>query len=64
MVLPVAVAVAVAANLGKPAVGAVRRAALRRHGDVVNSFRGQRGGVAHRGGCSTAMGGRPKEARR
>jgi hypothetical protein len=55
---------AVAANLGKPAAGAVRGSALGRHGDVVNSFGGQRGGVAHRGGCSTAMGGRLKEAHR
>jgi hypothetical protein len=27
---------------------------------VVNSIRGQRGGVAHRGGCSMVVGGRPK----
>jgi hypothetical protein len=60
MVLPVAVA----ANPGMPAAGAVRGAALGRHDDVVNSFWGQRGGVAHRGGCSMAVGGRPKEARR
>jgi hypothetical protein len=33
----------VAANPGKPAAGAVRGAALWRHNDVVNSFRGQRG---------------------
>jgi hypothetical protein len=60
MVLPAAVA----ANLGKPAVGAIQGAVLRRHDDVVKSFRGQRGGVAHRGGCSTVMGDRPKEAHR
>jgi hypothetical protein len=34
--------------------------ALGRHGDVVNSIRGQQGGVAHRGNCSTAVGGRPE----
>jgi hypothetical protein len=44
--------VAVAAILGKPAAGVVRGAALGRHDDVVNSFREQQGGVAHRGGCS------------
>jgi hypothetical protein len=27
---------------------------------MVNSIRGQRGGVAHRGGCSTAVGGQPE----
>jgi hypothetical protein len=36
---------------------------LGRHGDVVNSIREQRGGVAHRGGCSTAVGGRPEGIR-
>jgi hypothetical protein len=55
---------AVAANPGKPVAGAVWGAALGRHGDVVNSFRGQRGGVVHRGGCSTVVGGQPKERRR
>jgi hypothetical protein len=35
-----------------------------KHGDVVNSFQGQWGGVAHRGGCYTAVGDRPKEAHR
>jgi hypothetical protein len=59
MVLPAAVA----ANPGKPTAGAVRGAALGQHGDVVSSFLGQREGVAHRGGCSTAVGGRRKEAR-
>jgi hypothetical protein len=58
MVLPMVVAT----NPGKPPVGAVRGAALGRHGDMVNSFQGQREGVAYRGGCSTAVGGRPKEA--
>jgi hypothetical protein len=43
MVLPTTVA----ANPCKPAVGAVRGVALGRHDDVVNSFQGQRGGVAH-----------------
>jgi hypothetical protein len=33
---------------------------LRRHDDVVNSIREQRGGVARRGACSTAVGGRPE----
>jgi hypothetical protein len=60
MVLPVAVAT----NPGKPAAGAVQGAALGWHSDVVNSFRGQRGGVAHRGGCSMVVGGRPKEPHR
>jgi hypothetical protein len=31
---------------------------LGRHDDVVNSIQEQRGGVAHRGGCSTVVGGR------
>jgi hypothetical protein len=34
--------------------------ALGRHDNVVNSIRGQQGGVAHRGGCSTVVGGRPE----
>jgi hypothetical protein len=55
---------AVAANPDKPTAGTVRGAALGRHGYVVNSFWGQWGGVAHRGGCSTVVGGRLKEARR
>jgi hypothetical protein len=33
---------------------------LGRHDDVVISIRGQRGGVAHRGGCSAVVGGRPE----
>jgi hypothetical protein len=33
---------------------------LGRHNDVVNSIREQRGGVAHCGGCSTVVGGRPE----
>jgi hypothetical protein len=37
-----------------------RGAMLGRHGDVVNSSRRQRGVVAHRGGCSTALGGQPE----
>jgi hypothetical protein len=40
--------------------GEARGAALGRHDDVVNSIRGQRGGVAHRGGCSTVVGGWPE----
>jgi hypothetical protein len=60
MVLPVVVV----ANPGKPAVGDVWGVALGQHGDVVNSFQGQRGGVAHQGGCSTVVDGRPKEAHR
>jgi hypothetical protein len=53
---------AVAANPGKLAAGVVRGVALGRHGDVVNSYRRQRGGVAHRGDCSVKVGGQPKEA--
>jgi hypothetical protein len=40
--------------------GEARGAAVGRHGDVVNTIRGQRGGVAHQGGCSMAVGGRPE----
>jgi hypothetical protein len=36
--------------------GEARRAALGSHDNVVNSIRGQRRGVAHRGGCSMAVG--------
>jgi hypothetical protein len=38
-------------------VGEARGAVLGWHGDVVNSIRGQRGGVDHRGGCSMAVAG-------
>jgi hypothetical protein len=42
--------------LGESAVRGGGEEVLGRHGDVVNSIREQRGGVAHRGGCSTAVG--------
>jgi hypothetical protein len=41
---------------GESAVQGGGEEVLGRHGDVVNSIREQRGGVAHRGGCSTAVG--------
>jgi hypothetical protein len=47
------------AGSGLPAAGGAWGAALGRHDDVLNSIRGQRGGVAHQGGCSTVVGGRP-----
>jgi hypothetical protein len=40
--------------------GEAQGAALGQHGDVVNSIHGQWGGVAHRGGCSMVVGGRPQ----
>jgi hypothetical protein len=41
---------------GESAVRGGNEEVLGRHDDVVNSIREQRGGVAHRGGCSTAVG--------
>jgi hypothetical protein len=52
-----ALAVALPALAGRRWGG--KGGALWRHGDMVNSIRGQRGGVAHRGCCSTTVGGRP-----
>jgi hypothetical protein len=40
--------------------GGGKGGALGRHADVVNSIRGQQGGVAHRGCCSTVVGSRPE----
>jgi hypothetical protein len=43
---------------GEPAARGGGKEVLGRHGDMVNSIREQRGGVAHRGGCSMAVGSR------
>jgi hypothetical protein len=45
---------------GEPAARGGGEEVLGRHGDVVSSIREQRGGVAHRGGCSMAVGGQPE----
>jgi hypothetical protein len=52
--------VAAPVDSGEPAARGGGEEVLGRHGDVVNSIWEQRGGVAHRGCCSTAVGGQPE----
>jgi hypothetical protein len=51
---------AASVDSGEPAARGGGKEVLGRHGDMVNSIREQRGGVAHCGGCSTAVGGWPE----